>query len=246
MMLAIDSLSPRADKVHVVRDNECETWRSDYTERKLGVPQLLLVEQKVPGSQILPHFHDLDQFQVFMDDHGRLGHHSIAPISIHYTNSHTGYGPIVAGEKGFSYYVFRPDFAIGGSYYLHVPEARAHLKPGGKRVLMAEGVSLMPPEKLTQLITPQIKRLIGVKEGEPDAGVFVDEVNLGPAMEYRGPDPADGGGQVFLLVHGSITSGATTLSGRASLALTKDEPAATVKSGSQGAQLLIFQYPKRG
>jgi hypothetical protein len=79
MMLAIESLSPRAGKTHVIRDNECETWRSDYTARKVGVPQLLLVEQKIPGSQILPHFHDLDQFQVFMDDHGKLGNHSIMP-----------------------------------------------------------------------------------------------------------------------------------------------------------------------
>lgn len=246
MMLAIESLSPRADKIHVVRDNECETWRSDYTERRVGVPQLLLVEQKVPGSQILPHFHDLDQFQVFMDDYGKLGNHSITPVSIHYTNSYTGYGPIVAGEQGFSYYVFRPDFAIRGSHYLHVPESRAQLKPGGKRVLLAEGVKLLPREEFTQLSAPQVKRLLGVKEGDPDSGVFVDEVNLGPAMEYRGPSPAEGGGQVFLLVHGGITCGQKKLSGRASLALTNDEPAVTVRSGSEGAQLLVFQYPNRG
>jgi hypothetical protein len=245
MFLAINSLSPRADKIHVVRDNECETWRSDFTERKLGVPQLLLVEQQVPGSQILPHFHDLDQFQVFMDNHGRLGSHAIAPISIHYTNSHTGYGPIVAGEKGFSYYVFRPDFAIGGSYYLHLPEGRARLRPGGKRVLLAAGITLMPHDELGKLGAPQIERLIGVKEGDPDAGVFVDVVNLGPAMKYSGPPPSEGGGQVFLLAHGGVTYGEKKLSGRASLALTRDEPAVTVTSGGKGAQLLVFQYPKR-
>ena len=71
MLLSIPSMFPRADKVHVVRDNETETWRSDFSERRAEVPQLLLVEQQVPGSQILPHFHAIDQFQVFVDEIGR-------------------------------------------------------------------------------------------------------------------------------------------------------------------------------
>lgn len=75
MLLSIPSMFPRSDKIHVVRDNETETWRSDYTQRKVGVPPVLLVEQHVPGSKILPHFHGIDQFQVFMDGEGKLGHH---------------------------------------------------------------------------------------------------------------------------------------------------------------------------
>jgi hypothetical protein len=245
MMLAIDSLAPRADKIHVVRDNECETWRSDYTERKVGVPQVLLVEQKIPGSRILPHFHDLDQFQVFMDNPAKVGSHEISPISIHYTNGYTGYGPIVAGEQGSSYYVFRPDFDSRGSHYLHVPESRAKLKPGGKRVLLANGVKLMPQEELSKLGVPRVERIMGVKADDPDAGVFVDAVNLGPDMRFIGSLPQEGGGQVFLLVHGAITSGGTRLAGRASLVVTNAEPAVMVTAGNEGAQLLIFQYPRR-
>ena len=64
MLLSIPDMTPRADKVHITRDNETETFRSDYTERRADVPQLLLVEQPVPGSKILPHFHGVDQFQV--------------------------------------------------------------------------------------------------------------------------------------------------------------------------------------
>lgn len=101
MLLSIPSMFPRADRIHVVRDNETETWRSDFSERKAEVPQLLLVEQEIPGSQILPHFHTIDQFQVFVDGSGRLGSHVVDPIAIHYTNGYTGYGPIVAGENGF-------------------------------------------------------------------------------------------------------------------------------------------------
>ena len=55
MKLSIPNMFPREDKIHVVRDNETETWRSDFTERKAEVPQVILVEQPQPDSQILPH-----------------------------------------------------------------------------------------------------------------------------------------------------------------------------------------------
>ena len=50
MLLSIPNMTPRPDKVHVTRDNETETWRSDYTERAAGIPQVLLVEQPLAGS----------------------------------------------------------------------------------------------------------------------------------------------------------------------------------------------------
>ena len=49
MLLSIPDMTPRADKVHITRDNETETFRSDYTERRADVPQVLLVEQPLPG-----------------------------------------------------------------------------------------------------------------------------------------------------------------------------------------------------
>ena len=45
MLLSIHNMTPRADKVHITRDNQTETWRSDYTGRAAHVPQLLLVLQ---------------------------------------------------------------------------------------------------------------------------------------------------------------------------------------------------------
>src|SRR5690349_16177915 len=168
MILSIPSMFPRADRTHVVRDNETETWRSDYTERKAGVPQVLLVEQQIPGSKILPHFHGIDQFQVFIDGTGRLGSHEIHPVSVHYTNSHTGYGPIEAGPQGVSYYVLRPSFDTLGSQYLHVPEARKNLKPGGKRFFLADGIEVESVAALRALTSVRSERVIGVDPGDPE------------------------------------------------------------------------------
>jgi hypothetical protein len=245
MIISIPGMFPRADRTHVVRDNETETWRSDYTERKAGVPQVLLVEQQIPGSKILPHFHGIDQFQVFMDGAGKLGHHEVRPISIHYTNSYTGYGPIEAGAQGLSYYVLRPSFDTLGSQYLHVPEARQNLKPGGKRFFLADDISVETHEALRTLREPQVKHVIGVEPNDPEAGLFVDIVSLPPNAEYATCDPATGGGQVAIVIAGDIVFKGERLGLRSAIAATRDEPAIGFAAGGEGAQLMVMQYPKR-
>jgi len=246
MLLSIASMFPRKDRIHVVRDNETETWRSDFSERRADVPQLLLVEQEVPGSQILPHFHAIDQFQVFVDGSGRLGHHAVEPIAIHYTNSYTGYGPIVAGENGFSYYVMRPGFDVQGSHYLHVPEARAKLKPGGKRFILAEGIKVSTLADLAALKAAAVERVIGVDgPNDPEAGVFADIVRLPPGAAYTGADPATGNGQVFMVLQGAIVHAGNEMGLRASIAITPDEGAVSFCAGSAGAQVMALQYPRR-
>ncbi len=245
MLLSIPDMTPRADKVHVVRDNETETWRSDYSERKAGVPQVLLVEQPVPGSKILPHFHGVDQFQVIIGGDGKLGQHAVGPVSLHYTNRYTGYGPIVAGPQSMSYYVLRPEFAVSGSHYLHVPEERAKMPRGGKRYFMADHLPLRTVAVLRALARPDIQRVMGVDTGDADGGLFADMLSLGPRMRHTGVDPKTGGGQVFLVLQGALEHHGISLAAPSSVALTRDEAALTFSAGPDGLQVLMLQYPCR-
>jgi hypothetical protein len=244
MLLTIPDMTPRADRVHVTRDNETETWRSDYTAREAGMPQLLLVEQPLPGSKILPHFHGVDQFQVVMSGTGRVGQHAVTPVSLHYTNRNTGYGPIEAGPRGVSYYVLRPEFAVSGSHYLHIPEERAKMPRGGKRYFMSAPLAVAECQQLLALGEPGVERLMAVDEGD-DAGLFADMLLLPPQACYRGADPASGGGQVFLVLQGSLVHHDETLAAPASVALTRDEPALAFAAGDGGLQVLMLQYPRR-
>lgn len=245
MKLSIPSMFPREDKIHVVRDNETETWRSDFSERKAEVPQLLLVEQQIPDSQILPHYHGIDQFQIFMDGTGRLGNHKIAPISIHYTNAWTGYGPIVAGPKGMSYYVVRPGFDVLGSQYLHTPEGRANLKKGGKRFLLAENLNVRTTGQLSQLTAIETEKVIDLPATDPDAGVFAHLVSVGPGQSFTGSDPKLGGGQVLLVLAGSMQHEGKALGLRGAIAVTNVEGPVTVQAGAEGVQILHLQYARR-
>ncbi len=252
MLLSISSLWPRADRVRQSSSNlfgnDPQTWRSDFTERKAGVPQLLLVEQPVPGSTVLPHYHSTDQFQIFLHGGGKLGRQEIKPISIHYTNRYTGYGPIVAGAAGVSYFVFRPEFdQLVTGQYLHVPEMREKLRQrrGHKRAVMVEGVRVMPTDALLKLSAPLTERLIDAEHDANDPGLFADLISLGPAMPYTGPDPHGGGGQVLVVLQGAMFCNNESYGERSGLALTSDELAVSMHAGGGGAQLLVLQYPRR-
>jgi hypothetical protein len=250
MILAIPSMFPRADRTRqydpAVFGNECETWRSTYTEKKPGMPQVLLVEQS-PRAELLAHYHASDQFQIFIEGAGRLGKHDLKPVSVHYTNSYTGYGPIMANEGGIQYFVLRPSFdVLGLGQYLHKPELREKLRehPGGKRVRMAD-VEPKSASQLEALRGASVNRLFAVERGAPDEGLLAEVLELGPGARYTAPDPKQGGGQVILVLAGTLVHEARDLGVRSAVTVTRDEHAVEFEAGRQGLQALVLQYPKR-
>lgn len=68
-----------------------------------------LVHQK-PEDTVAPHFHEADQYQVFVAGSGRIGGHEVRTGSVHYADSYSGYGPIVPNAGGCSYMTLRPTF----------------------------------------------------------------------------------------------------------------------------------------
>jgi hypothetical protein len=252
MILSIPSMLPRPERVRQSQPelfgNDPQTWRSDFSERKVGVPQLMLVEQPVPGSTVLAHYHSTDQFQVFIDGGGKLGRHDIHPLSIHYTNRYTGYGPIVAGPEGVSYYVLRPEFdRLVTGQYLHVPELRENLKSqrGRKRNIVVDDIRVKSDDELASLAAPVIERVIDLEHDTFDAGTFADVVSVGPNAPYKGPDPASGGGQVFLVVQGALRWNEQAYGARSAIAVTHEEEAVTFIASEGGVQVLVLQYPRR-
>jgi len=252
MILSIPNMWPRPDRVSqsspALFGNDPQTYRSDFTERKVGVPQLLLVEQPVKGSSVLAHYHGTDQFQVFIDGSGLLGRQEIKPVSIHYTNRYTGYGPIVAGEEGISYYVLRPKFdqLITGQY-LHFPEKREALKQhkSHRRSEIVDGVRVRTEKELLQFRVPETERLIDAESDPRDAGLFAEVLLMGANLQYLGPEPSSGGGQVFFVLQGALLYNSEAYSARSSLVLTREEKPISFSSGENGLQALVLQYPKR-
>lgn len=81
-----------------------------------GLPQGFLVDQP-PGAVTLTHFHETNQFQVFVEGIGRMGKQPARPLTIQYANGHTPYGPIVASETGIKYFHLAPAVGSGGQVH---------------------------------------------------------------------------------------------------------------------------------
>src|SRR5665213_1317402 len=92
-------------------------------------PMAFLVE-KDAAAIVKPHFHSADQYQVIVQGGGRLGVHDVATVSVHYTDSYSAYGPIVAAGEGISWFTLRNAGDPGARY---MPAERAQLREARAR-----------------------------------------------------------------------------------------------------------------
>lgn len=195
-------------------------------------PMAFLVEQP-PGSVVQSHFHAADQFQVVVAGGGHLGRHPVRPVTVHYTNAHTAYGPITAGEAGLHYFTLRNGYDPGARYVAQ--EAAALKAVPGRRPWQTTTAPMDPAPTATAARCEEML--------EPRAdGLGAWRHILPPGAALEGPDPAQGMGQFWV-----VTAGA--LDGMPPLSLVfvnpEDAPRHAV-AGPEGAELLILQYPRRG
>ena len=195
-------------------------------------PQAYLVNQVDEGSEIYPHFHDVDQFQIFISGGGRIGTHSTSPISAHYVDAYAPYGPIVAGPKGLSYLALRLAAASGG---WKMPENR-HLIVGG------------PGRRITfqfdqyDAISPEAGS-VHRKDlwGPASDGLGIAAIHMGPQSTCIGSEPA--GGQYVLVTAGALVHEGSVVPQNSLLFLERGESAPTFTAAAKGAVLLVMQFP---
>src|SRR5271155_5305508 len=123
------------DGVKRFRERELDdgSWlgRTDYFGDGKQIhdgPQAFLVEYHAgPGAVIGAHFHHVRQFQVIVrGDGGRLGKRPVPPVTFHYTDPSSPYGPIVPGADGtIAFFTLRPK-ASPGVFYM--PSSRRKLR----------------------------------------------------------------------------------------------------------------------
>ena len=93
-------------------------------------PMAFLVE-KDPAAVVHPHFHSADQYQVIVQGAGRLGVHDVASVAVHYTDSYSAYGPIVAADEGVSWFTLRNAWDPGARYMPAAAPATARRRGPG-------------------------------------------------------------------------------------------------------------------
>ena len=235
-----------ADQCKVVASagNGERHWRTDYLGvrgRKSDSPEAFLIEMS-PSETLLPHFHAVDQFQVFVAGNGVLGKQRATPLIVHYADHHTGYGPIVASPSGLSYFTFRPT-TDPGAVYLNNPQYRDHLAPSEKRHATSTPATLSTGPVLGSRTDISTEKLI--PGFEPDDGVGASLIRLGPDMETFGPEPGRTGGQYYLVVNGALNHGVSPLGQWAVVYVASTGNAFRLRAGYKGAEVVLLEFPNR-
>jgi len=206
-----------------------------------GVPQPMafLVEQS-PNSQGRPHFHRVDQWQVFVRGSGTLGRHAVTAVSLHYAGAFTTYGPIVAGDEGVSYFTLRNAYDYGAQY---MPDSREELllhRQTGRREALAGPDPAMPADALAQMKHCECRAVVGP---EPD-GLAAWRICAPPSGITEGPSPGLGQGQSWVVLSGMLLQDGQVLPELSCLFVHPDDAALKIEAGPQGVELLCLQYPQ--
>jgi hypothetical protein len=230
----------------VIRSNGTgeEHWRTDYIgARSTGTgsdqPQAFLIEMRADET-ILPHYHEVDQFQVFVAGSGALGRHEVPTLAVHYTDHHTGYGPIKAGLHGYSYFTFRAR-TDPGAKYLHLPGYRESLKPSRKRHGTASGLMLTTAPVLQQLDAQSSEPVLEELSNGDGHGAWLHRV--GGGMRLDAAAAAGSGGQYWLVLNGALSWQGADYGQWSVLFVDADEPALEAHAGAAGLEVLQLQYP---
>jgi hypothetical protein len=227
--------------------NGAPRWRTDYFGTVGGGkvtqdPQAFLIEMPV-NDTILPHFHVVDQFQVFVSGAGKVGRSDVLlPLTIHYADRFTGYGPIDAGPQGYSYFTLRAN-TDSGPVYLHQPGYREKLQPSKKRHFSAHAA--ISTEAVLANRDSVTSERVNEKTTEYTDGLDAKLFRAGKNMSIVCDDPAQTGGQYFLIVNGSLTHEGQHLAKWSVMFVHPTDAPLSVQSGQEGCELLMLQFGKQ-
>ena len=163
-----------------------------------GLPQGFLVIQP-PGAVTPAHFHDHNQFQVFVEGNGRIGAHPASPLTVQYANGHTPYGPIVASDSGVKYFTLRQRWDAGAKY---LPASRDKLVKGNQRARVKGGLGVASDEDRAARREPLVETVFPRKPMDLPAGSIV----WAPAMRALCRSRPSGGGQYLLVTGGAMVA----------------------------------------
>lgn len=205
-----------------------------------GMPQGFLVQQP-PGAVTPAHFHEPNQFQVFVGGKGRIGAFAAVPLTVQYANGHTPYGPIVAGPEGVAYFTLRQRWDPGAKY---LPASRDKLVKGNQRTRV-KGDLPVDTEAVRMARKGVAIETVFATEADGLAGNLY---RMGPGQSARMPDPAGTAGIYFVVTEGSVIY---SRDGHADKELPRlstiysccEEQRLSLVAGPTGADLLVLHFP---
>ncbi len=212
----------------------------NFHDREPGIydePCAFIVGVLNAGGVIHPHFHKVDQFQVVVAGDGTIGKHPLKPITVHYTDAYTPYGPIVAGPKGLHFFTIRMQTDFTGFH--RMPEARHEMKGKAGRTATCEAVA--EPSSTLYRKDAAIETLLAPS----DDGVGAFLLRAGPEVEAAAPDPKGTGGQIHVVTGGSAIHKGQELPLWSCIHVSDNEGPLALRGGPSGLELLVLQFAQK-
>lgn len=198
-------------------------------------PTVSLIEQPA-GFEFMPHFHQQNQFQVFVGGSGAIGAHALAPVVVHYAGAHTAYGPLVAGPLGIQYFTMRP---VAESGFIPVAEHRERMIRGPKRHAQSQQIAISTPEAMRRL--DEIDDSFVIPPGDDGMGARLLRMPPGHSLEVEHPPGCQG--QFIFVLEGAVGLEKREIARWEQLYATHDEPIPCLTASAAGAQLLCLSVP---
>lgn len=209
-------------------DSARDTLR--YRNDDKTLPQAYLVEQP-PGSTIPAHYHDTDQYQVFINGSAMFGKKPIGPLTVHFAGGHTPYGPILTQQEATHFFTLRAHWDGGGK---PMPENRPNLQPVRRIYRLARELHCDPSVSPSEDVIPTEADGLG-------STIFYLQANEQATLDL----PMVGGGQYALVLGGAVMHHGDLLATHSCLYRFPHEDAISVMAGSDGATVLLLQFPQR-
>jgi hypothetical protein len=190
------------------------------------------VSSQPPGFVIPPHYHLSDQCQVFVEGSGTMYGHVEKPVTVHYADKFTAYGPIDCGDEGLSFFNFRARCDVGAEW---MPEARKGIALRGGREIKVQARL-----NLADAVGPlRLETLIDLH----DDGLAVYEMVAGEGSRLL-EGPVAGTGRFELILDGDIECGGTWLSRHSVGFVAAGESFGRRVAGPDGVHLIEIQFPR--
>jgi hypothetical protein len=234
--------SASKNRRHHTLANGAGYFRTNYMASSAdspGSPMCYLIEQD-PDCVINAHYHQANQFQVFVGGSGALGKRNLEPLIVHYTDAHTPYGPISSHAEGVQYLTLREEYDPGARF---LPEEVAGLKHVRRRHVTTEPIARAAPATLPRL-TETVARMLFETHAD---GLAAWLVEAGPhaTIGNEARETQIRGGQFWLVLTGSVTHRDATLDAETFIYVPHKEPAPHLSAGPGGGEVLILQFPDK-
>jgi len=210
---------------------------ADLASSIAPVPVAYLVEQP-PESTIAGHYHQIDQFQVFVSGDGTFGSKKLDGVHLHYAAAYTPYAPISAGRQPLRYFTLRPGFDPGAQW---MPESRARLL-SEKRAFRAETARFDIGSTAANVQTSSCTVL--VDQDATGVGAWLYRVGTGARVELMAP--SHGGGQFLLVLRGACDVSGYRAGEHAVAHIGAQDSAAVLVGGPEGVHALLVQFARQG